>query len=319
MIAILRAGLQSSVQDCGRFGYRRLGVTTAGALDVASMRLAQLLVGNDEGAAGIELGGGRFVFQAKSERLFAWSGGEYRVTIGGEDIPSLHTAKISPGETVELQAVQPSRTWFALSGEIDVPEVMGSRSTDVRAGFGGANGRFLRDGDELPLGAETPFGQSLRRNLASRRSSWSAPRFPVRKERLRVVAGKDWNDERGAELQRAPFQVALNSDRMGLRLEGTAMATSAVEQISEPVAPGTIQVPRDGLPIVLLADAQTIGGYPRLAHVVTVDLADAAQLQPRDQVRFVCVSLEEARGWLAQRERDIALFRTGLQTRFGFS
>ncbi len=313
---LTRSGLQTSVQDRGRFRYRKDGVACAGALDLAALRLCQLLVGNDEGVAGIEIGGGRLAARFEDDRLIAWHGGVYEARVAGETIPARSSVQVRAGEVLELRAIEPSRTWLAISGGIDVPLILGSRSTHTRSGIGG---NFLPDGEVLPLAAETDLARALRAAFSTRASSWSAPLFPVRKERLRVVAGKDWTEELGAELQGATFRISTQSDRMGLRLENAVLenVSGGAEQISEPVVPGTIQLPPNGQLILLLADCQTIGGYPKIAHVVTVDLADAAQLQSHNHVRFVAVPVDEARGWLQKREDDIALFAAGLRARFG--
>jgi antagonist of KipI len=219
---------------------------------------------------------------------------------------------------IEISPKRGGRAWLALSGGIDVPEILGSRATDLRARFGGWEGRALRDGDVLRLGAESELGSRIRAAIPNGVSDWSAPRFVRGGRFLRVIRGKNWDDDMGAKLLAQKFRVAMNSDRMGLRLEGGEMvSTNPAELVSEAVAPGTIQLPRSGVPVVLLGDCQTIGGYPKIAHVITVDLGYAAQLQPLDEVRFELIELEEARDLLRERERDVALFRAGLEVRFG--
>jgi antagonist of KipI len=149
-------------------------------------------------------------------------------------------------------------------------------------------------------------------------SDWSAPRFVARGKLLRIIRGKNWDDNIGAKLLAQKFRIAMDSDRMGLRLEGEEIASaSRRELVSEAVTPGTVQLPPSGAPVVLLQGCQTIGGYPKIAHVITVDLGYAAQLQPLDEVRFELIELEEARQLLRKREREIALFRAGLEARFG--
>jgi antagonist of KipI len=230
----------------------------------------------------------------------------------------LHCARVSPGGLIEISAKRGGRAWLAVSGGINVPEILGSRATDLRARFGGWEGRVLRDGDELPLGTEPELSPRLRKEIPNDISDWSAPRFVRRGKFLRVIRGKNWDDAIGEKLLGQKFRVAMNSDRMGLRLEdGEIVSANSPELVSEAVAPGTIQLPRGGSPVVLLGDCQTIGGYPKIAHVITVDLGFAAQLQPLDEVRFELIELEEARELLWERERDVALFRAGLEARFG--
>ena len=197
-----------------------------------------------------------------------------------------------------------------------MPVVLGSRSTDLRANFGGLEGRALRDGDQLSLGRH--FGGH--RPPLQRISSWGGPhdwvspakRYPI----LRFVRGVDWTRFNASTLQHftsEQFAVSPDSDRMGVRLDGPELKREdETDLISEAVAPGTIQVPPSGKPILLLGDCQTIGGYPKIAHVITVDLGIAAQLRAGDGVRFSEVSLQDAHRLLMERQRDLERFRIGL-------
>ena len=318
MITVLSAGFQTTVQDCGRPGLRKFGVTPGGALDSTSLRLANLLVGNFEGAAGLEISSGRIRLQIDGDRLIAWSGGEFEVRLGGGLVPILHCARASADADIEILPKRGGRAWLAISGGINVPEVLGSRATDLRAHFGGWEGRALRDGDELPLGGESELCARVRDAIPNHVSDWSAPRFVGRKKRIRIIRGKNWDGNIGAKLLTQQFRVGMNSDRMGLRLEGEKIApANRRELVSAAVTPGTIQLPPSGAPLVLLQGCQTIGGYPKIAHVITVDLGYAAQLQPLDEVGFELLELEEARQLLRERAREIALFRAGLEARFG--
>src|SRR5881398_1004515 len=153
--SVISAGFQTTVQDCGRAGLRKFGVTPGGALDSVSLRLANLLVGNPECVAGLEVTSGRVRLKLNVNRLVAWSGGEFEMRIGDEPIPILHCARVSAGGMIEISPKLGGRAWLAISGGIDVPEILASRATDLRARFGGWEGRALRDGDLLPLGAES--------------------------------------------------------------------------------------------------------------------------------------------------------------------
>jgi antagonist of KipI len=232
-------------------------------------------------------------------------------------VPAGHAALINAGEELKFNHPKTGcRCWLAISGGIDAPTVLGSRSTDLRASFGGFEGRAVRDGDELPLG-------NFRRSqtaAAGRISSWSAPEpwsqtasaNPI----LQVVRGPDWDRFGASTLQRftsESFAVSPDSDRMGVRFDGPELQRSDdVDLISEAASPGTIQVPPSGRPILLLGDCQTIGGYPKIAHVITFDLPVAAQLRAGDHVRFSEVSLTDAHRLLLQREREFERFRIGL-------
>ena len=315
-VSVISAGFQTTVQDCGRIGLRKFGVTPGGALDPISLRLANLLVGNLECTAGLECISGRLRLRFHDERILAWSGGEFEVRLGDKLVPVLHCARVSTD--IEILPQRGGRAWLAISGGINVPEILGSRATDLRAHFGGWEGRALRDGNELPLGVESELCARVRDEIPDHVSDWSAPRFVARGKLLRIIRGKNWDDNIGAKLLAQKFRIAMDSDRMGLRLEGEEIASaSRRELVSEAVTPGTVQLPPSGAPVVLLQGCQTIGGYPKIAHVITVDLGYAAQLQPLDEVRFELIELEEARQLLRKREREIALFRAGLEARFG--
>jgi len=316
---VTRAGFLTSVQDLGRTGFREFGVSTSGALDPFALRVANLLVGNDEGAAVLEITLGGLQLRLNDERIVAWCGGEFEVQIGSRSLPAGHVAHSQAGDELKFRPSQIGcRGWFAISGGVDVPIVLGSRSTDLRANFGGFDGRALRDGDVIPLGprpgSPTP---------ALRISSWTAPHDWVSPARpnpiLRFVRGMDWTRFNASSLQRLtsePFTVSPDSDRMGVRLTGPELSRAAnVDLISEAVTPGTVQVPPSGQPILLLGDCQTIGGYPKIAQVITVDLGIAAQVRASDRVRFSEVSLGDAHQLLLQRERALERFRIGLSLR----
>ncbi len=313
---IIRAGFLTSVQDLGRTGFRQFGVTTSGALDSFALRVANLLVGNDEGAAGLEITLGGLQLHFEDERIVAWCGGEFDVQIGSRPLPAGHVAHLQAGDELKFGRVQIGcRCWLAISGGIDVPVVLGSRSTDLRANFGGLEGRTLRDGDQLLL-ARRPGSPPPATGI----SSWTAPHdwaSPASYHpSLRFIRGVDWNRFNDVTIQRLmqhEFSVLPDSDRMGVRFDGSELKREdETDLISEAVAPGTIQVPPSGKPILLLGDCQTIGGYPKIAHVITVDLGIAAQLRAGDSVRFSEVLLQDAHRQLMERERDLERFRIGL-------
>ena len=170
---VTRAGFLTSVQDLGRTGFRQFGVSTSGALDSFGLRVANLLVGNDEGAAGLEITLGGLQLRFEDERIVAWCGGEFDVQIGSRALPAGHVAHLQAGDELKFGRAQIGcRCWLAISGGIDVPVVLGSRSTDLRANFGGLEGRALRDGDVIPL-SEWPGARQTRPATAI--SSWTAP------------------------------------------------------------------------------------------------------------------------------------------------
>jgi len=315
-VIVARSGFLTSVQDVGRTGFREFGVSAGGALDPFALRVANLLVGNDEAAAGLEITFGGLQLHFQEERIVAWCGGEFDVHVGSTALPVGHAALVRAGDELKFGRSEIGcRAWLTISGGINVPIVLSSRSTDLRANFGGFNGRALRDGDVLPLvqkSRSTPAATGI--------SSWTAPHdwvSPAKHEpTLRFVRGVDWNRFSASTLQHfinELFAVSSDSDRMGVRIDGPELKREDnVDLISEAVAPGTIQVPPSGKPILLLGDCQTIGGYPKIAHVITVDLGIAAQLRAGDRVRFSEVSLADAHHLLLEREREFDRFRIGL-------
>jgi antagonist of KipI len=322
-VLVRSAGFLTSIQDSGRTGYRQSGVSTGGALDSFAMRVANALVGNDDDAAGLELTLGKMWLRFEDDRTVAWCGGAFSARIGDAKLPPGHCGFASKGDELTLVAPDKGgRAWLAISGGVEVPLVLGSRSTDLRGNFGGYEGRALRDGDVLPLGKEGRFTNRPKNHGGLESAApWGAPAIWAAVENrnvlLRVVKGMDWDRFTGdaqLSLENDAFTVMSDSDRMAARLDGPPLErVDTGDLVSEAVTPGTLQVPPSGKPILLLGDCQTIGGYPKIAHVITVDLPMAAQLWSGDAVRFHQVSLAEAQEFLREREEDFARFRVGLR------
>jgi antagonist of KipI len=325
-IVVASPGLLTSVQDLGRVGYQHLGVGPAGAMDPVSHRLANLLVGNPAGAAALEitLAGPTLLFER--DALIALCGADLSPDIEGQPVRRWRPTLVRAGALLSFGApAQGCRCCLAVAGGFQVQEVMRSRSTQLKAGFGGFKGRPLKGGDRLETGpCEDGLYPALRRRFdRSGQPSLSLDWFPawyreiefLRPARLRIIPGPQWPlltaDARRSLLEKS-FQVAPNSDRMGLRLSGPRLALERpLEMISSGVAAGTLQLPPDGAPILLMADRQTTGGYPRLGELASVDLATAAQLRSLETVRFTTITLEKAQELLLQREaRFRALERT---------
>jgi antagonist of KipI len=300
-IRVIRAGMLTSVQDLGRLGHRAEGVPSGGAADPFAQRVANLLVGNGEDAPALEctLTGPELEFDEA-----AW------VAVCGarfEGVPAWRPVRVEAGGRIRFgKRLQGCRGYLAVSGGFDVEPVMGARGTFLAAGIGGYHGRALRDGDVL-------------RSVPSEREltgHWSLDErmFPKysREPTVRVMPGAH-AAQFGGELFSGRFGVTARSNRMGIRLDGPKLAReSGVELVSTAVAPGTIQVPPDGNPIVLMADAQTLGGYPRIAHVATVDIPLLAQLAPGDGVRFSLTTVAESHALSHTWEHGLALLRQGL-------
>src|SRR6266550_3720519 len=277
-LSVTQAGFLTSVQDLGRNGFRQFGVSVGGALDSHALRVANLLIGNDESDAGLEITLGGLRMRLEDERVIAWCGGEFDVRVGSTLLPAGHSYLLDAD--AELTINQPKigcRAWLTISGGIDVPLVLGSRSTDLRATFGGLDGRALREGDGLPLGKQSEFSQSLIDLLREQRvASWSAPAewsSTAKTETvLRIIRGVDWSRFNDVTIQRLTsdaFIVSPDSDRMGVRFDGPQLRRNDdVVLVSGAVARATLKFPRSGRPFLFLGVSNTMGGNPKLALVI---------------------------------------------------
>ncbi|GLK86468.1 5-oxoprolinase subunit C family protein [Ancylobacter defluvii] len=306
-LLLTQPGPQTTVQDLGRTGAQAYGVPVCGALDMVALRLANALIGNEPGAAALEcrLIGPAFTVEGGPVRL-ALAGAEaaIEVTRDGEtrSYPAWRAIDVPEGAGVRIGPLRGSgAAVLAVAGGIDVPAVLGSRATDLKGGFGGLDGRALKAGDHLPVGIATPEGACL-----------ELPRPPslAFDGVLRVVLGPqdDAFTEAGlATFLDTAYRVSREADRMGIRLDGAPLAFRAGADItSDGIATGAIQVPGSGLPIVLLADHQTVGGYAKIATVISADLPRAGRLLPGAELRFRAVSVGEAEEARRALEREVA-------------
>jgi biotin-dependent carboxylase-like uncharacterized protein len=289
MIEVLRCGAFTSVQDLGRFGLRHLGVSQAGVLDPIATQQANLLLGNEPNAAVVELTVGPLQLAFHQDCSVVVTGVDFNTTISTGKASAQQQALL-PGQPIALKAgmqitlqrpmIPGSRAYVAVSGGVDVPVVLGSRSTDINAGFGGFHGRVLQTGDVLPIGRFFTPPQRIPYGIR--------PLAPSHV--LRALPGPDYDAFTADAHQRFWMQawgISHQSNRMGLRLNGQSLKlTSPLSLLSAGVLPGDVQVPPDGLPIVLSNDAQTIGGYPRIASVIQADLWQLAHLPPLTSVYF---------------------------------
>ncbi|MBA3891077.1 MAG: biotin-dependent carboxyltransferase family protein [Gemmatimonadaceae bacterium] len=303
MIRVLRAGAYTTVQDRGRRGWQRDGVPVGGAMDDAALRLANALVNNPPNAAVLEatLRGPTLAFEVDS--YVAITGADMDARIDDRRLATWWAAPIRAGQTLTLDMSRAGcRSYIAIQGGIDVPVVLGSRSTYVRAALGGLDGRALKRGDMLSVMSPGAEGPSLSRGIDIRH-------LDLQREVVRMIDGPhlerlDRTSRRA--LFSAPFAMRPESDRMGLRLAGPRLIlASGDEPLSAGVAVGSVQLPPSGDPIVLMADRQTIGGYPRLGDVATVDLPILAQMRPGESIRFEQVGAAEAEVLYLAREHEM--------------
>jgi antagonist of KipI len=325
---VLQAGVLTTVQDRGRTGHQHEGIPVSGAMDDLSLRVGNLLVGNGEGAAALELTLVGPTLRFDEQMLIAVTGGDLGVTVDGAPIPLWRPVCVPAGATVSAAAAKRgSRGYIAVAGGIDVPIVLGSRSTYARASLGGLGGRPLRRGDMLPIGSWAELARRIgaavardngRNRVAIGRWGASASLVPFYTSSavVRLIEGTHTTmlvSESRERLWSAEFRVGAQSDRMGYRLESVPLELSEPrELLSEAVAFGTVQLPPGGNPIVLMADRQTTGGYPRIGQVATVDLPLLAQLKAGDRVRFRPISLDEAQRLYLAREDNLRQARAAI-------
>jgi antagonist of KipI len=317
-IEIVRPGMLTTVQDEGRFGCQSLGIGPGGAMDLDATRLANVLVGNDESAAVLEATLVGPVLRFAEDSLLALTGAIADARIDNARIPHRRAVFVPAGAEVAVgPCASGCRVTLAIAGGVDVVPVLGSRSSNVRAHFGGFDGRPLRAGDRVPVG---PLSNEARQLLAALRSAgrqWIAEShglddlaLPAGSEvTVRVIAGTEWSrlDDKSRDVWFAsPFTVGQRSDRMGYRLEGPALnLVDRQEMISEGVVWGAIQLPPDGQPIILGADRPTTGGYPVIGHVASIDRSAIAQMKPGDRIRFTPISLANAHEAWSAHDRQL--------------
>lgn len=345
-VFVRRAGLFSTIQDLGRFHTRHLGVAVGGAMDRVSHELANRLVGNHANAATLEMTLTGDELQWTFDAVIAITGAdmspvarfhsvEASITLQDVDVPSHRPVFVPANTSIQFQSARRGcRCYLAVAGGIDVPVVLGSRSTLTRSALGGLSGRKLQTGDMLPVGFTTIDPENSPAVDRSQSMLPGSPRlqFPAwfvrpielpsnkddAKCTVRIVSGshtEQLTDESRRLLMDDAFRISSASDRMGYRLVGPKLTLKQpIELQSEGTSVGTVQLPPDGQPIVLMADSAPTGGYPRIAHVITADLPLIAQLRPGQCMRFQVVSLDEANAALNAQRRDLhgALAMTSL-------
>jgi antagonist of KipI len=300
-VVVEAPGLLTTVQDLGRAGHGVLGVSPSGAADPVALRIANLLVGNQPGAAALEmtLAGGRFVFPDGA--TIALTGADFGATLNDQPVEMWTPHRLQRGAKLVLGPTRNyARCYLAFAGGIRVPAFLGSASTHLLSSLGGFEGRALRKGDVLRLAR--PNKQIPKRTVRQAVLLHLKPR-----KKLRVVDGPQraqFSDEARQIFFRILFRVSEQSSRLGIRLEGAKLASnSAGDMITEGVTLGAVQITPSGEPIILGVEQQTTGGYPKIANVIGVDLHRLGQLRPRDEVRFERTSLAVARALWIEQER----------------
>lgn len=308
-MTIIKPGIQSSFQDLGRFGFQHLGVPTSGAMDSRAHRLANLLVGNTPDCASLEitLTGPELRFDAST--CLAISGAVLSPTLNATPIPNNRPVVARAGDVLKFGARKSGlRAYLAVAGGFGVGSLMGSQSTYLRGGIGGWHGRALQKNDVIPLAAPLPEPglTHLEDKLWQLRVYLPAILGMTQRDTIRAMRAphaKLFTDAALNAFFKQGFRIAPQSDRMGYRLHGPVLSLKTPQQLpSEATSFGTVQVPAGGQPIILMADRQTTGGYPKLAHICTVDLSVVAQAAPGDTLHFREIDVAAAQKLDSQRE-----------------
>ena len=305
-LEVIFSGPLTTIQDRGRFGFGAYGVPPSGAVDSFSLRLGNRLLGNKEDDAGLEITFAGPALTALVNLAIAITGADMQPHINGNPAPMWCALVLRKGDRLSFKGIRSGfRAYLALGGGINVEKVMGSRSTNLGAGFGGLSGRPLIKGDIL-------YAHDRKRHLKTEGAALSAQSIPVYTQsvELRVIFGPHhhhFDPEMLSLFQQTTYDVTEKLDRTGIRLKGTAIKEKTGLQtsiISEGVIPGAIQIPGDGQPIIILGETVT-GGYRKIATVISADLHRLGQLRPKNTVRFLPVSLKEAQNALEEMEAVI--------------
>lgn len=298
MIKIITPGFYSSVQDAGRPGYRSIGVGVCGAMDAHALATGNAALGNSAGAAAIEITFGGFVLEALNDLNICLTGANVEAHLDSRPISRWWVQTIVKGQRLKIgKCLSGMRVYLCVQGGIAVPEVLGSRSTDMKGGFGGVEGRLLKAGDLLSIGVDslssehTSFGISPRAFPQLWRDLTATPK-------LRIIPAKEWDDldsDNQDKFLSSKWQISPESNRVGYRFSGPILQPKiAREMLSHGILPGTIQLPPSGQPIVQLMDANTAGGYPKIAKIIEADMHLLAQVPLGKFIQFEKCSVQDA-------------------------
>ncbi|MCY7347612.1 MAG: biotin-dependent carboxyltransferase family protein [Pyrinomonadaceae bacterium] len=313
-ILIHKSGILSTIQDLGRNGFRRYGINPNGTMDKAAARLINILLGNDENAAVLEMHFPAPVLEFEEPAIFALGGADFGAKLDDKLIENWRPVLTEKNQTLRFtKKTFGNRIYLSISGGFQIEKWLASASTNLMAKIGGFEGRELIKGDKLFYKPKT----ANEKRKADFKITGSVIPHYSRLPTARVVAGAEFNKltaigERNFLKQ--DFAISRNSNRMGFRLNGEPLYLQAkIEMVSSAVAFGTIQLLPDGQMIILMADHQTSGGYPRIAHVVSVDLPILAQLGANDKVNFELISIEEAENLTLKFEKDLSWLKAGIR------
>jgi len=320
-ITVLNPGLLTTIQDLGRSRYQKYGVIVSGAMDTYAMRLSNIIIGNEENEGVLEITMMGPSLELKRGTLFSIIGADISPTINNKTVPMGRPVYLKEDCTLKFGDCKAGiRSYLSVAGGFDVPIVMDSKSTYLRAEIGGFKGRALKKNDVLNVSIKSTISYKIIEKLKEIKNegsfiapSWYAKDYNIKnseRDVIRVFEDRQFNNISAESINKffsSEFVIDIKSDRMGYRLNGPKIELKEkLEMISEEVSVGTIQIPPDGNPIILLADRQTAGGYPKIAHVALVDIPKIVQLKANNKLIFKKIALEEAEKLYFEKEKYIS-------------
>jgi len=303
---VIKSGIFNTVQDLGRFGFQQYGMPVSGAMDSCALRIGNRLLGNKEDEAGIEVSTPGLALEALDQTVITITGANFNPTINNSPVPMWEAIEVKKGDIITFNQIKSgSRSYLLVAGSVDVPIILGSKSTYGRGKVGGLKGRPLKKSDTINIGKTN---QELQNIIGRKVSVKNLPAYHE-ENKVRVILGPqdDYFTKDGLHaFLNSSYEITVNSDRMGYRLKGPKIESkNGSDIITDGIPLGSVQVPRNGMPIVMLADRQTTGGYAKIATVISVDIDKFAQMKPGNKVKFTQINLEEAHLLLGEREKNI--------------
>ena len=303
---VIKSGIFNTVQDLGRFGFQQYGMPVSGAMDSYALRVGNRLLGNEENKAGIEISTPGLSLEVLSRTVIAITGANFNPVINNSPAPMWEAIEVKKGDIISFHQIKNGcRSYLLVAGGINVPIVLGSKSTYIRGKIGGLKGSPLKKADVINIGKTN---QELQNIIGRKVASIDIPDYHEENE-IRVILGPqdDYFTKDGLHtFLNSFYEITVDSDRMGYRLKGPKIKSkNGSDIITDGIPLGSIQVPQDGMPIIMLADRQTTGGYAKIATVISVDVDKFAQMKPGNKIKFTQVNLEEAHQFLGEREKKI--------------
>lgn len=312
-IKIISGGFLTTIQDLGRFGYQETGMAVSGVMDTRAASLANILVGNDENEAVIEVTMMGPTIEFTADNMVAVTGGDLGAAIDGVPVTQYEAVLVKAGQTLKFGGMKSgARAFIAFAGGLDVPVVMGSKSTNLKSKIGGLEGRKLTAGDEIGFASPKTWLPNMKKRKLP------VPDFSAKEHTLRVILGpqNDYFMQRGIDtFLNSTYTISNEYDRMGCRMEGNVIRhKNGGDIITDGISFGAVQVPSHGNPIVMMADHQTTGGYTKIANVISVDLPILAQCMPGHKIRFKWVTVDEAQDLYCAEKKEFAALKAELST-----